>query len=127
MVQYPLCHHRCARIGRFGNHVGSGSLDLELYVHRLGRKSLIFGVTIAHRFFLSTILISTGMEPPLGQISFFLLCLQFSRAQMDNLGVKPYTTRVKHMRAQHLADLYPQYDRNLLMNFSMSKHIVHNE
>jgi len=64
------------------------------------------------------------MEPPLGQVSFFLLCLQFSRAQMDNLGVKPYTTRVKQMRAQHLADLYTQYDKKLIMDYSMSRHIL---
>ena len=31
------------------------------------------------------------MEPPLGQISFFLLCMQFSRSQLENLGAKPYT------------------------------------
>ena len=31
------------------------------------------------------------MEPPLGQLSFFLLCLQFSRAQMANIGARPFT------------------------------------
>ena len=28
------------------------------------------------------------MEPPLGQISFFLLCMQYARAQLENLGAK---------------------------------------
>ena len=30
------------------------------------------------------------MEPVLGQISFFLLCMQFARAQIQNLGIRPY-------------------------------------
>jgi hypothetical protein len=34
------------------------------------------------------------MEPPLGQLSFFLLTLQLVRAHMGNLGVKPYTAHV---------------------------------
>lgn len=58
------------------------------------------------------------MEPPLGQISFFLLCLQFSRAQMDNVGIKPYTKRIKQMRALHLTELFPQYNADILMNYS---------
>jgi len=41
------------------------------------------------------------MEPPLGQISFFLLCMQYARAQLENLGAKvccltgwpPYQTK----------------------------------
>ena len=39
------------------------------------------------------------MEPPLGQVSFFLLALQFARAQMENLGIKPYTAMMKSRRA----------------------------
>ena len=38
------------------------------------------------------------MEPPLGQASFFLLCLQYSRDQMKNIGMKTYTERVKDKR-----------------------------
>ena len=30
------------------------------------------------------------MEPVLGQVSFFLLCMQFARSQMQNLGIRPY-------------------------------------
>jgi hypothetical protein len=58
------------------------------------------------------------MEPPLGQISFLLLCLQYSRAQMDNLGIKPYTTRIKRMRAKWLVKDFPQYDAGVLMLYS---------
>ena len=42
------------------------------------------------------------MEPPLGQISFFLLCMQFARAQMENLGKKPVTEWYKTKRAERL-------------------------
>lgn len=42
------------------------------------------------------------MEPPLGQISFFLLCMQYARVQMENLGLKPYTKWYKDVRARQL-------------------------
>lgn len=42
------------------------------------------------------------MEPPLGQISFFLLCMQYARAQLENLGAKPYTAAYKARRAARL-------------------------
>lgn len=58
------------------------------------------------------------MEPPLGTISFVLLTLQFSRSQLQNLGVKPYTETVKHWRARRLAAAFPQYDSNLLIKYS---------
>jgi hypothetical protein len=60
------------------------------------------------------------MEPPLGQISFFLLCLQFARAQIANMGVRPYTARMKAMRARKIVAIYPQYDATLLSNYSKS-------
>jgi hypothetical protein len=63
------------------------------------------------------------MEPPLGQISFLLLCLQFSRSQIENLGVKPYTSKVKEWRANRLAEAYPQYDQGVIKNFSLSARI----
>jgi len=58
------------------------------------------------------------MEPPLGQISFFLLCMQYARAQMQNLGAKPYTEWFLHNRAQRLCVEYPQYNAHVLMSFS---------
>ena len=60
------------------------------------------------------------MEPILGQISFFLLCLQYSRAQLQNLGVKPYTAWVKHWRGKRLAQAFPKYDTEALIAYSKS-------
>jgi hypothetical protein len=58
------------------------------------------------------------MEPPLGTLSFALLALQFSRAQMANLGIRPYTTALKKRRGRSLAALFPRYDANVVMAFS---------
>ena len=58
------------------------------------------------------------MEPPLGQVSFFLLCLQFARAQMQNINIKPYTEYIKNKRAARLCDMYPQYSEPILADFS---------
>lgn len=40
------------------------------------------------------------MEPVMGQVSFFLLCLQFSRAQIEKLGLRPYTEHIKSKRGE---------------------------
>jgi len=58
------------------------------------------------------------MEPPLGQISFFLLCLQFARSQLQNIGIRPYTKYIKSRRADMLAARYPQYDAGILKSYS---------
>lgn len=58
------------------------------------------------------------MEPPLGYISFFLLCMQYSRAQMENLGVKPYTYWFKHRRAERLCSEFPKYNSTVVYSFS---------
>eukprot|EP00542_Grammatophora_oceanica_P012623 CAMPEP_0194046518 /NCGR_PEP_ID=MMETSP0009_2-20130614/21422_1 /TAXON_ID=210454 /ORGANISM="Grammatophora oceanica, Strain CCMP 410" /LENGTH=250 /DNA_ID=CAMNT_0038691839 /DNA_START=43 /DNA_END=795 /DNA_ORIENTATION=+ len=58
------------------------------------------------------------MEPPLGQISFVLLCLQFSRSQIQNLGIRPFTSSMKHRRAQRLIDAYPAYNSKVLADYS---------
>lgn len=58
------------------------------------------------------------MEPPLGTISFFLLCMQYARAQMENLGVKPYTSWIKHRRAQRLINEFPRYNKEIMASFS---------
>jgi len=60
------------------------------------------------------------MEPPLGQISFMLLTLQYCRAQMDNLGIKPYTSKIKQMRGERLAKAFPQYDSRFLIAYSQT-------
>ena len=48
------------------------------------------------------------MEPPLGTISFFLLCLQYARDQRINIGWKPWTEHWKSTQADKLAAAYPQ-------------------
>ena len=58
------------------------------------------------------------MEPPLGQISFFLLCMQYARAQLENLGAKPYTASYKARRAANLCKEFPMYDVTILTSFS---------
>jgi hypothetical protein len=58
------------------------------------------------------------MEPPLGLASFVLLSLQFARAQMENLGIRPYTGFMKGRRAERLVGKFPQYCPNILRDFS---------
>jgi len=58
------------------------------------------------------------MEPCLGTLSFLLLSFQFSRAQMQNLQWKPYTERLLSMRADRLAAAFPQYERQIVRDFS---------
>ena len=64
------------------------------------------------------------MEPPLGTFSFALLCLQFSRAQMENLGIRPYTRKLKQMRATKLAKEFPRYDPRIIQKFSETDPLV---
>lgn len=59
------------------------------------------------------------MEPPLGTISFFLLCMQYARAQLQNLGAKPYTKSMLDLRAKGLCKKFPQYNKFVLQSFSM--------
>ena len=66
------------------------------------------------------------MEPPLGQISFLLLCLQFSRSQLDNLGIRPYTRWRKHRLAQQLAATFPRYNSKLVMDYSKTTGFYNN-
>eukprot|EP00978_Attheya_sp_CCMP212_P035558 scaffold155359_cov52-Attheya_sp.AAC.5 len=81
------------------------------------------------------------MEPPLGQISFFLLCLQFARkeqkahalvtflscfkhimvydrSQIRNLGLKPYTAKILELRAEELVTMFPMYDAKIVSDYS---------
>lgn len=60
------------------------------------------------------------MEPPLGQLSFFLLCLQFARAQMENMGAKRFTDVVLERRAKAVVAQYPQYSATVLKHFAKS-------
>lgn len=58
------------------------------------------------------------MEPVLGQVSFFLLAMQFARSQLQNLGMRPYHDMQKQRRAAYLVRMYPKYDAQFLMNYS---------
>jgi len=64
------------------------------------------------------------MEPPLGQLSFALLCLQFSRAQMQNMNIKPYTQWLKDTRARRLALEFPQYNGKILEDFARADFLL---
>ena len=39
---------------------------------------------------------------------------------MLNMGYKPYTDWMKNFRATRLAEVYSQYDRDIVMAFSMT-------
>mmetsp|Transcript_8513 Transcript_8513/g.17819 ORF Transcript_8513/g.17819 Transcript_8513/m.17819 type:complete len:313 (-) Transcript_8513:337-1275(-) len=58
------------------------------------------------------------MEPVLGTVSFFLLCMQFARAQLKNLGIRPYFNWQREHRARNLCKKFPQYDPDLLSMYS---------
>mmetsp|Transcript_3789 Transcript_3789/g.8346 ORF Transcript_3789/g.8346 Transcript_3789/m.8346 type:complete len:314 (+) Transcript_3789:138-1079(+) len=63
------------------------------------------------------------MEPVLGQVSFFLLCMQFARAQLHNLGIRPYFNWQRERRADRLAAMYPRYDPEFLRMYSKCDHL----
>mmetsp|Transcript_78098 Transcript_78098/g.137838 ORF Transcript_78098/g.137838 Transcript_78098/m.137838 type:complete len:241 (-) Transcript_78098:145-867(-) len=58
------------------------------------------------------------MEPIMGQLSFFLLCLQFARAQMQNIGKAPFTRWVVNKRAMRLCAKYPKYNAEAVIAFA---------
>jgi len=57
------------------------------------------------------------MEPVLGTASFVLLAAQFARAQLHNLGLRPFTSWMRHRRGEKLVEAFPQYDKNLLIAY----------
>lgn len=64
------------------------------------------------------------MEPVLGTASFTLLCFQFSRAQITNLGLKPYTEKLKEARAKAVIKSFPRYDATILRDFVHSDTLI---
>lgn len=64
------------------------------------------------------------MEPVLGQVSFFLLCMQFARSQLHNLGIRPYFHWQAERRANRLVQKYPQYDAEFLRNYSRNDRLM---
>eukprot|EP00293_Proteomonas_sulcata_P007526 CAMPEP_0184289506 /NCGR_PEP_ID=MMETSP1049-20130417/1966_1 /TAXON_ID=77928 /ORGANISM="Proteomonas sulcata, Strain CCMP704" /LENGTH=287 /DNA_ID=CAMNT_0026596355 /DNA_START=148 /DNA_END=1011 /DNA_ORIENTATION=- len=59
-------------------------------------------------------------EPVMGQLSFFLLALQFARNQMVNQKFRPYTERLLEYRANRLCTQFPQYSEMILSDFARS-------
>ena len=64
-------------------------------------------IVIIHAFCVFNSLLYTHLilHLLLGQISFFLLCLQYARAQMENLGYHPYTAWYKKKRALRICQV----------------------
>ena len=60
------------------------------------------------------------MEPPLGQISFFILCVQFAKDRMHNIGVKPYIDFLLSTRANRLSSSYQQYNKKVVQDFAIA-------
>lgn len=54
----------------------------------------------------------------IGTISFALLCLQFGRSQLHNLGSTPYTEWMRDRRARRVIAQYPTYDPIILEHFA---------
>eukprot|EP00928_Gymnodinium_smaydae_P059118 TRINITY_DN42363_c0_g1_i1.p1 TRINITY_DN42363_c0_g1~~TRINITY_DN42363_c0_g1_i1.p1 ORF type:complete len:303 (+),score=58.14 TRINITY_DN42363_c0_g1_i1:64-972(+) len=63
------------------------------------------------------------MEPLIGTASFILLCLQFARGQMINLGLKPYTEKMMRLRAQRAAKKFPTYNNKFVRDFTLVESI----
>jgi hypothetical protein len=59
------------------------------------------------------------MEPSMGTASFVLLCMQWSRAQLQNIDAKPYTHMIMHRRARRIAREFPTYNAGILEDWSM--------
>ena len=64
------------------------------------------------------------MEPPLGTISFFLLCVQFAREQRMSIGGKAMTERMQDYQAEKLTAAFPQYDETIVRQFAASIALV---
>merc|ERR1712046_154891 len=63
------------------------------------------------------------MEPPLGTISFVLLCAQFSRQQMRHVWKEtdgPYNVLLKRRRVKGMLAAYPQYSPVIVASFADS-------
>ena len=60
------------------------------------------------------------MEPPLGTISFFLLCMQFAREQRERIGVKHFTEKIRERQGDSLVSAYPQYDEEIVRAYAES-------
>ena len=91
----------------------------------LGQVSLPFARSFSYSLIALFVFAHSFARPPFFhafrpwcQVSFFLLCLQFARSQIANLGVRPYTAKLKAMRADKIVRKFPQYDATLLADYS---------
>ena len=57
------------------------------------------------------------MEPPLGQMSFFLLTLQFAQNMMGNINSQPHLKMIQN-RADKLHGQFPQYNKDVVADFA---------
>ena len=64
------------------------------------------------------------MEPPLGTISFTLLCIQFAREQRVSLGQKPFTEKLKEQMAERLVAAYPQYSAEAVSAYGQATGLI---
>ena len=58
-------------------------------------------IAIAQHFFFEKLCFNTYYQP-------------YFRAQMQNMGMRPYTNWVLRQRAKSLSSKYPQYDRKII-------------
>ena len=61
------------------------------------------------------------MEPIMGQLSFFILCMQFAYTEFNHIGKNHFHHNSMVKIAEKISDKYPQYNKTLLMNFFMSQ------
>jgi len=64
------------------------------------------------------------MEPMIGTASFFLICCQFTRAQIRNLDIKPFTQRMVARRADRCAQRFPMYDKSVVRAWAKHMPVV---
>jgi len=67
------------------------------------------------------------MEPQLGTVSFFLLCVQFAREQAMELGIRPFTDRRKKAMGTALVAKFPQYNPKLVRAYAEATALKKNE
>jgi hypothetical protein len=63
----------------------------------------------------------TWMEPIMGQLSFFILCLQFAYTEYNYIGLHHFHHSSKVRMAKTIAKKFPQYNEAILINFCMSQ------
>jgi len=59
------------------------------------------------------------MEPPLGTISFFLLCIQFAREQRMSIGGQAMAEVMQQNQADHLRERFPRYAGAALQRYAV--------